>query len=315
MTYKNLNNFLIKNTNTDNKAVFDLARECAKSKIIFTVGKGAHNCASFLASVMSELNISFGRTLDASFELRKRFILSDGDIELGAIVEKSELIFQKCNSEISDNSLILLLSLALFDGYEYIIIETDVEGFKGAMRYLDPYAVILTEYDEILIQSVPADTREIVVLTKEDNYDYASKSRNQNKVRVSYASPNKITFFKSNLLQTEFFHYDYLYQAPFIDLNNIPLAHLAIEAATVLFNAPRPYIYKGLKNVKGLRDLELFSLSPTILLYEGENDFSLYHKMKFNIVTDKDEFKFPTEKTVFCGNREFLEKVKSKIKK
>ena len=82
---------------------------------------------------------------------------------------------------------------------------------------------------------------------------------------------------------TSFYHYDYLYHISTLDLNNLPLAHLAIESASVLFSAPRPYIYKGLEKARLLYDLKLFSLSPTVLLWEGNDDFILHHKVKSQI--------------------------------
>ena len=168
-TIKNLNKFLENNHSIDNKAIFDLVHSCAKSKIIFTVGKGAHNCASFLSSIMDELGITHAHTLDASYELRSRFLLNKKEVDLYSIVEKAEMLLNKCKGGISNDSLILLLSLSLFEEYEYIIMEVDKEGFKNATRYIDPYAVLLTvNDDEIaqnLISTIPSTTREIIALS------------------------------------------------------------------------------------------------------------------------------------------------------
>ena len=95
MTYKNLNKFLENNHSIDNKAIFDLVHSCAKSKIIFIVGNKAHNCASFLSSIMDELGISHARTLDASYELRSRFVSNKKAVDLYSIVEKAEILFKK----------------------------------------------------------------------------------------------------------------------------------------------------------------------------------------------------------------------------
>lgn len=114
---------------------------------------------------------------------------------------------------------------------------------------------------------------------------------------------------------TSFYHYDYLYHLSTLDLNNVSLAHLAIESARVLISAPRPYIYKGLKTVKIPYDLTLYSLSPTILFREGENDFKLHHRLKFKTITIDDKFEIPTENTIFCGSKEYIETIKEKLKK
>ena len=41
---------------------------------------------------------------------------------------------------------------------------------------------------------------------------------------------------------------------------------------------------------------------------------ALYHNMKYKIITKDDDIIKPTESTIFCGDEEFLTKVKEIIK-
>ena len=178
--------------------------------------------------------------------------------------------------------------------------------------------MILAIDDDALTQEIidhaPVGLEEIIALSKKDNFDYISTQKSSAGAKVTYASPNKRTIASSTVFGTDFFHYDYLYKTRALNLNNIPLAHLAIESATVLFSAARPLMRIGIYNASLTNDLELYSLSPAILLREGKDDFSLFHKMKFKTVYENDELSFPVEDTVFCGNRDFINKIKRTLK-
>ena len=96
-------------------------------------------------------------------------------------------------------------------------------------------------------------------------------------------------------------------------MNNLAFALLAIETTSALINAPRPYIYKGLDNAHLTHDLKLYSLSPEILLREGKDDFLLHHVLKCKTVYENIS-SMPSENTVFCGSKEYIEQIKIALK-
>lgn len=53
MIYRALKKFIKENTQSNNKAVFDLISLDIKSKIMFVVGDNASNTATFLTSIMN----------------------------------------------------------------------------------------------------------------------------------------------------------------------------------------------------------------------------------------------------------------------
>ena len=145
--------------------------------------------------------------------------------------------------------------------------------------------------------------------------DYISNRKNIYGASITYASKCKITKHYSSILGTFFYFYDYLYFIQSIDENKIYSAHLAIEASLLLFGATKAQIYKGLNNASLINDLKLIAICPAVFVYEGDKaDFSLYHGLKIKIVTNENEISKPSEDTIFCGNSEFLDKVKQVIK-
>lgn len=317
MTYKNLKKFLSNNINTETK--FDLIPKGIKSKLIFVVGDMAKNTASFLSSIMNECKIEHSRYIfDESAEIKYRFIKSGVPVPMDDICQCAEYLIKKSNKSINSDELLLICALELLYGSEYLILEMSEELYRKIIRYVAPYALILAIDDDALTQEIidhaPVGLEEIIALSKKDNFDYISTQKSSAGAKVTYASPNKRTIASSTVFGTDFFHYDYLYKTRALNLNNIPLAHLAIESATVLFSAARPLMRIGIYNASLTNDLELYSLSPAILLREGKDDFSLFHKMKFKTVYENDELSFPVEDTVFCGNRDFINKIKRTLK-
>ena len=208
------------------------------------------------------------------------------------------------------------LALSLCDS-EYLIFETSEEYYAKIKDKISAFALILAIDDdkkaESIIENAHPKVKEIINLSQKDDFDYISNKTNSNGARITYVSKNKITVANSDLFGTSFYHYSYLYHISALDLNNIPLAHLSIEAASVIFNSPRPYIYKGLEKAKIPHDLILYSLSPTILLCENDN-FKLHHKLKFKIFTQDSEFEIPKDNTIFCGDKKYIESIKNKLK-
>ncbi len=317
MTYKNLKKYLSDNIN--NEIGFDLIPQGIKSKLIFAVGDGASGTAAFLSSVMNECEISHSRYIhNDGIELKYRFISSGEYISIDKLCQRAEELIKRSGKSISFDALLLSCALSMLDGTDYIILEMSEQIYRQIIKHTIPFALILAMDDDItvceLTDSAPTGINEIVALTNESNYDYISNKLNKNGARITYASPNKRTISSSTVFGTDFFHYDYLYKTRAINLCNIPLAHLAIESATALFSTPRPLIRIGISKAIPINDLELYSLSPTILFRDGKSDFKLFHKLKFKIITDNQEFAIPTEDTVFCGKRAFIEEIKRKLK-
>lgn len=320
MTYRSLKTFIKNNRQENNEKIFDLIPKGIKSKIIFVTGEGAPNTACYLSSIMSACEIPHLHYINSPNRcISKRFLINNIPIAVDMLCENAQKILESAQKIISNDDLLFLLSISFSDD-KYAIIEISEEYYDHLKNYFSPFALILAINDDLktenIINSAPKDVKEIISLSENDDFDYISTKFNHNGTRITLASPNKIIVSNSNVLGTSFYHYNYLYRTSAINLNNIPLAHLAIEAAGVLLSAPRPYIYKGLENVTLPDDLILYSLSPAILLYEGgEKDFRLHHKLKFNVLSEGDEFEAPTENTLFFGSKEYVNEIKEKLKK
>ena len=314
MTYRSLKTFIKNNTQEHNTKIFDLIPFSVKSKIIFVIGKDANNTASYLTAIMKACEIEYTRLINDKIDINKKILQNGMRIPMDMLCENAEKIIKSTNKMISNDDLFLCLALSFSDN-DYSIIEIREEYYLKIKDIISHLAIILTTDNQSLVENAPKEIKEVIALSKEDNFDYISNTYNQNGARITLASPNKIIISNGNLLGTCFYHYNYLYHVSTLNLNNVPLAHLSVEAATVLFYAPRPYIYKGLDNAILHRDVELYSLSPPVLLYEGENDFKLHHRLKFKKVTVDDEFVFSIDNTIFCGNKEYIEAIKGKLKK
>lgn len=160
--------------------------------------------------------------------------------------------------------------------------------YTEIIGYITPHAAIFTSKDEKAVEEyvnhTPKGIKEIILPTQKEIMDCASNEKTANGARITYASSCKITPFKASPLGTEFYHFNYLYHIQTIDQRAITHAHLAIEAALVLFSPTRPLIYMGLNSARPTDDFILYSISPTVLLWQGEQDFKLYHKMKYKVI-------------------------------
>lgn len=319
MTYRSLKTFINRNKQPNNTRIFDLIPKNIKSKIIFVVGEDANNTAEYLSSIMSAYEIAHLRyTNNKNIDINKRFLQNSTQISLDLLCENAENILKACKKTLSNEDLLFCIALS-FASSAYSIIEISEQYYNYIKDYYSPFALILTIKDDEkvdkIIDSAPKGVREIIYLSKKDNFDYVSNKYNPNGARITIASKNKIIISNSSLLGTSFYHYDYLYHVSTLNLNNISLAHLSIESARVLFSAPRPYIYSGLENAKPPHDLTVYSLSPTIILHNSESEFQLHHRLKFNVLNENDEFEIPTENTIFSGSADFLEGIKEKLKR
>ena len=319
MTYRSLKTFIKNNTQENNAKFFDLISKGIKSKIILVVGDGASNTASYLSSIMLSCDIShFHYTNNKNTDVNKRFLQNGEPILQEILCENAENIIKNSQKFLSNDDLLFALAVSI-SNEEYAIIEISEEYYSYIKNHFSLFALILAIKNDDkafeIIKNAPCGIKEIISLSQKDDFDYISTKTNQNGTRITLASPNKITVFNSDLFGTSFYHYSYQYHISSLNLNNVSLANLAIESASVIFGAPRPYIYKGIESARLPNDLLLYSLLPTILLYEGDNDFKLHHKLKFVIKTEKDVFVYPSENTVFCGNKEYIEQIKEKLKK
>ena len=287
MTYRSFKAFINKNTQQHNKDIFDLLSFDIKSKIILIVGTRASNVASYLSSIISACEMDYSHYINTDkIALDKRFLKSNAIINQDILCENAEKILKATSKSISNDDLLFLLSFSVCDS-EYLLVEASEEYYAQIKDKISPFALILAINDdqkvEYLIENTKDGIKEIISLSQKDNFDYISNKYNKNGARITFASKNKITVSNVSLLGTSFYHYSYLYHISALDLNNIQLAHLAIESASVLFGTPRPYIYKGLENARPIFEFELYSLSPTVLLWKSEDEYTIHHKIKEKI--------------------------------
>lgn len=68
-----------------------------------------------------------------------------------------------------------------------------------------------------------------------------------------------------------------------INLYNVPLAALTVEASRVLFDLPDHRIRTGLIKAKLVHDLKIHSLSPVIITNTGNRRYKLHHNVKYQV--------------------------------
>lgn len=311
MTYKHLIKFIKENIYESN---FDLTALDVKSKIIFAIGDGASNVCAMLSSIMYECEIPHSRYINIDyFDLRDRFLNNNDSVSLDKICKNAEKIKKMANSIISSNDLLFCLSLSLLDE-NYILIEMSEEYYKlliGRINF-SPFAILLCSLNdkknEELIKITPSTTH-ICTLSQKENYDYI-RHADENGRKTALISKNKYLVKSTNLLLTDFYHFSYLYRLPCVDSNNVLLATLVIESATLLFGAPRPYIYKGLSKAILPCDLKLASISPIILLRIGDDNFKLPKGVSCEKISGVIPSQKPIQNTVFYGNKNYIDTIK-----
>ena len=315
MTYKNLVKFISDNDRTNIEFPFDLMPCSIKSKIILCVGDTTGNVLSFLSSIMNERHSRYlGRE---RVSIKNRFF-HDPPIEPVQLCDIADRLIKSTKKSISNESLLFLTSLRLLADEEYLLLDVSKDLYLKLIGYISPLAIIFATKNvsdiERNIELLSNHVKYIISLGDANDYSRISTNETKNGVTLCYASSDKITVRSSSPMGTDIFHYDYPYHLPIIDQKNVPLAHLAIEASCLIFSAIRPKISKGLEKAKDIDDLQLYSLSPTVLLRVGKDDFVLHHTMRFDTITDEEKVIGPTTDTIFCGSEEFIERVKSSIK-
>ena len=268
---------------------------------------------------MYECEIPHSRYINIDyFDLRDRFLNNNDSVSLDKICKNAEKIKKMANSIISGDDLLFCLSLSLLDG-EYILIEMSEEHYKSLISRINfsPFAILLCSLDdkknEELIKITP-NTTHVCALSQKENYDYI-RPIDKNGRKTALVSKNKYLVKSTNLLFADFYHFSYLYRLPCIDSNNIFLATLAIESATLLFSTPRPYIYKGLSNAMLPCELKLVSIAPIILLRIGDDNFNLPKGLSCEKITEVIPSQKPTQNTIFYGNKEYIDKIKKAMEK
>ena len=203
---------------------------------------------------MSECGVSHSHYSNAkSTELNKRFLQNGTHISQDMLCEKAESILNKCKRNLSNDDLFLCIALSN-ENTQYSIIELTIEYYNEIRNIIHPFALLISSYDNnALIENAPCGTKEIFALSSDENFDYVSNQNHTNGARITLVTPNKISIANCDLFGTSFYHYDYIYRILDLDLNNIPFAHLAIEIATILLDAPRASIYHGLKKGSSIR--------------------------------------------------------------
>ena len=324
MTYKNLKKYLSNPKISDNKTFFDLVPNRIKSKIILCVGENACNTACFLSSIMITSNIKHSRYICSDdVELKDRFIISQASSTVSELSNKATNIIKRATGALSNDELLFILALKILDNTEeYLIIEVPTDFYINTLSKCDLplYSLMLCFFDDEKSQKcislAPQEIKEIIALSDFQNYDYVSTSQNKYGTRTSYVSSNKYRISRAGFLcGTEFYYFTQLFYANIIDQHNVPLAALSIESARVLFEISYPMIAKGLGKAKPIYDIQLWSLSPTILFYNGKSSFTLPLRANARIITDENETFSNDENVIFCGDTAFINKIKSKLKK
>lgn len=317
MTYNELKSQLLSASVPDESPVFDFVPKRVKSKIIYAVGAGAANFSAVLSSIMNEGKVAHSRAICSRYlEPNDRFLLRGTPIAVKKLLASADRLMQH-NAGVSAEGFYFLLALDLLDSQdEFLIIEVSGEFYEKVACSLpiSPYAVVFCDADSVV--QCPKDTHEIIALTHNDNFDYISSSRTDDGVRISYVSPNKLEIMNVGLLGAKFFYNSELYESSIIDRNNIELACLAVECATMLFSQSRLTLARGVKKAKPMLDPVLHSLSPTVLLKLGDDNVTLPGRNHFKTVTEDNFSSFVglDGDTVFCGSREFLESIKMNLK-
>lgn len=323
MLYKNLKKYLDENTGTDDHAALGLIPKKIGSKLIFLVGDRAANTSAFLSSIMMRRGIPHTRYINSDIiECKDRYLQNGKQIYIGEICHEYQYVAKKTKRSISGDWMSFIIALrALKRKEEYMLLDLTNDIYESLIKNssLVPFAVIFCnssdENNEKLISITPSGVSEMISLSQRDNYDYISNTKNPNGVHLSYSSPNKFIIFHGDTYHTEFFRYDELYTIPSVDTSNIQLACLAIEAASVIFHIPYPYIYQGLERSKPIYGVKCYHSEPCVFFKIGDGEYKLHPHIKPKVVYEKDfngeRPKFPT---LYIGSNDFYDKIKKLLK-
>lgn len=323
MLYKNLKKYIAEDHGTDSSLALKFIPRKIDSKIILFVGDRAPNTSAMFSAIMLRRGLLHTRYINSDIiECNFRYLQNGKQIYIREICHEYQYVAKNTKRSISGDWMLFIIALrALKHKEEYMLIDTSYEIYKELINSpkLTPFAVIFCnssdEKNEELISMTPSGVSEIISLTKKDNYDYISNARNKNGVHVSYSSPNKFDIFRSNMLKTEFFRYSRLYTINSIDTSNVDLACIAIEAASVIFNIPHPYIYQGLNNARLIYGIKHYPSSPDVFFKIGDGEYRLPIQLDPIVVYENDfDGKRPTSPTLYIGSDEFYERIKKILK-
>lgn len=291
MTYKHLKQFIENNTTVSCTPATAKIKSNFNTNIIFIVGEDASNVASFLSSIMSAKSIGHARYINSDrVELKDRFLQNGVPVDTKDITRSAGLLLRRTQKLISNEELLCGVALEILENV-YLLFEVSYPCCKELFKNtkIIPHTLILTSNDdeknEDLINLAPVGTGEIISATSKENFDYISTTKSKLGTRISYVSQNKITIFTSKLLGgTQFFYFNDLFRIPSINLCNVYLAALAVEAARVSLSLPNHRIRSGLKKSRLIYDLKLHSLSPKTLINVGNREFKLHHNLKYKVI-------------------------------
>lgn len=196
MTYRSLKSFIKNNTQPNNDKIFDLISVDIKSKIIFVIGDGASNTSAYISAIMSACEIGHFSYTNKNIEINKKFFLNGTPIDIDLICENAEKILKTTQKKISNDDFLFCLSL-LFCDSEYAIIEISEDYYKQIKDIFTPFAIILSFKDDKksnnFIEYVPQGIKEIISLSKKENFDYISNKFNEKGTRITWAQAFIIT--------------------------------------------------------------------------------------------------------------------------
>lgn len=320
MTYKNLKVRISSNEYNEISNDFDLVPMGIKSKLILGVGKGIESTTSYLSSIMKQCGLPHARLVGAPLpELKDRFIPSEGTLFTSELARGAQNVIRAAKRDISNEELLFLTFLSLFDGSsEYLLAEVSESFYteRIAKSSIIPHAVII-------LPSSDASLRKCIDLTVKGVKNivaYSDKSIFVNPLptsakcgaELSYCFENNIVYHSTTALETRFFYFS---QAPYtvgsLDIENIKRASLAIESARAIFSATKAEIYVGLSLARLFFDFEIYSLEPLVILKVEHLPYSLPQKFRFKEYLSEDLTSRPDGNSVFCGSAEYIERVRT----
>ena len=324
MIYANAKKIFSTERNADFQKSVDILNtllpDLSKNKIIYVIGDDTDACGAFVSSVIESSRFSIGRARDC-FELEPHNIFSiNGSCiptqnicanldRLASLLlnmgqsenAKSNRIFDKL--PLSKESLACLFAFDYFAEKEcdFILFECSEAFFESILSKLKivPAVALFTSFDGEKISkftdALPCATKEMICYSKDDNYDYISNKYSAKGTRISFVSQNKIKPVKTGGLGSDFYYNSTSYHIQAFEDKNIIYASLSLECISALSRLFSPFsrtaIYVGLEKAKLLFDLEIFSLSPMVILKVNnfDEDINPYFLQGKTVTVVKEE--------------------------
>ena len=342
MTYANIKKlFSSSSADTSAELLNNMITDKVNCRLVYVVGDDTDACGAFVSSVLQKANVRAGRAQSCDgLEARKLFSAETEFVSPQELCEFTNTV--PSPKSFSKEALSLLFALDCFGkkGCEAIIFETTEEFFKSTLSKLKitPDIVIFTSFEEKtvsdLITALPRGVKDAICFSDLDNYDYISSKYTNEGTRVSVVSKNKINAVKTSFFGTDFYYNSQPYTTRATAPENIIHAALALECISALSRLGLTFskysLTKGLGCASLLFDLELFSLSPAIILKAGRfSEEKVASFLKADTLTIIKEEDIPTStfhKTVkslleqnnsdillFSGSLDFIGKIRKEL--